>query len=99
MYKDTNEATYSTFNYERQSDEESIPCTLLLQGNNIYLLTPDMDIDFTYYIYKTDDTVYMYSIDYSSNEIIEDITNNGGNMAKQVLKTTNDSLRKKIAEQ
>ena len=36
---------------------------------------------------------------YSSNEIIEDITNNGGNMAKQVLKTTNDSLRKKIAEQ
>ena len=57
-----------------------------------------MDIDFTYYIYKTDDTVYMYSIDYSSNEIIEDITNNGGNMAEQVLKTTNDSLRKKIAE-
>ena len=51
------------------------------------------------YIYKTDDTVYMYSIDYSSNEIIEDITNNGGNMAEQVLKTTNDSLRKKIAEQ
>lgn len=97
--KDTNEATYSTFNYERQSDEESIPCTLSLQGNNIYLLTPDMDIDFTYYIYKTDDTVYMYSIDYSSNEIIEDITNNGGNMAEQVLKTTNDSLRKKIAEQ
>ena len=58
-----------------------------------------MDIDFTYYIYETDDTVYMYSIDYSSNEIIEDITNNGGNMAEQVLKTTNDSLRKKIAEQ
>ena len=74
IYKDTNEATYSTFNYERQSDEESIPCTLSLQGNNIYLLTPD-------------------------NEIIEDITNNGGNMAEQVLKTTNDSLRKKIAEQ
>ena len=45
--KDTNEATYSTFNYERQSDEESIPCTLSLQGNNIYLLTPDMDIDLT----------------------------------------------------
>lgn len=59
--KDTNEATYSTFNYERQSDEESIPCTLSLQGNNIYLLTPDMDIDFTYYIYKTDETVCLLS--------------------------------------
>lgn len=90
--KYSNNAYYSSFNVERQSDDQSIPCILEQHGTSpIYTLVPQTDIDLNYLVYLTEDTAYLYSLDFSNDIISEDVENNSGQQAEQIFKTTNEN--------
>lgn len=92
--KDMSAATYGEYNVERKGNDSSLTGQLEKRTiDNCFNITGLNDPDISYAVYIEGDTAYLYEQSVSDQDILNDIQNQSASLAKNVLKTTNESYQ------